>query len=388
MNTRKTSIRPRLARLGLSFALALALALLTWLVVLAAYIRIEGNPIDIEAENDGQMGVWYNNTQQYFGQFAKGSFLFLNGTSLDFDFGNAPAKTCNATYQFTPVTHTLLTTGTVRTVFDAGSYARITQIVEYANGEDFYKITWRIVNTSTQTFTDTRFIHGGDTYFGGYDSARGRWNESAGMIYQYNPDRADVSGIMGLYGADTSPPAHYYEGDFSSNWHEMCSGRLSDSFNTNNIDSGYSLEWDRASLAPGEEWVIVAYEKWTPAGLVQVIAPAGQSGGPEDDFEYPFTILSLESSEDTFSLTATSSLNWDVSIQGSNPITVAAGDTELVTVTVSPNGACGCDTLVLTATSTTSPTVTNFDSLATTVGGHKIYLPLILRERGLVMPNG
>jgi len=367
MIIRKPHPLSSLGRLGLALALALVLTLLTSPVVLAAYLQIDGDPLDIEAEDDGQMAVYYEGQYQYYGIYAKGSFLFLNGTDLDFDFGSGPAKSCDATYQFTPVSHTQTDDWTLETVFDAATTGvRITQIVEYINGNKYYKITWQLANTGSETYTDNRFIHGGDTYFAGYDSSRGNWDSALGMVYLTNPDMA-VAGIMGLYAAPSSPADHYFEGGYSNNWQEMCSGRLPDTVDTSYIDAGYSLEWDRATLAPGDEWVIVAYEKWTEAGFVQVFAPPGQSGDPGDVFAYNFTLQNLQTFEDTFDLVATSSESWGVSLPGGDNVTIAAGATETVGVTLNPGGACGVDTLTLTATSQTASNVTNSDSVNTDI---------------------
>ena len=357
----------------------------TFSLVLAAYVRIEGDPIAIEVEDDGQMGVWFKGRSQYY-RYARGSFLFLNGTSLDYDFGSAPGKRCDATNQFTPVSNTLVDPWTIETVFEAdGGNVRVTQITEYINGNSYYKITWTIENVGTQSYTDNRFLHGGDNTFGGSDSAKGHWDPNLRMVYLTNPDPS-IDGIMGFYGGTESPADHYYEGSYSSNWRELCSGDLPDTVNPDLHDANYSLEWDKTTLAPGDIWTIVAYEKWTEAGFVQVLTPPGQSGNPTDVFTYTFTIHNLQAFQDTFDLSAISSEGWSVSLPDGNTVTVGADANASVTVELSPEGACGVDTLPLTATSQTDSNVTNNDSVQTNVACPSPEIDIL--GNGQSIPNG
>ncbi len=50
---------------------------------------------------------------------------------------------------------------------------QFTQRLSYVNGDRSFRKTWTIANGGSTTFNDLRFFHGGGTYFGGSDSARG-----------------------------------------------------------------------------------------------------------------------------------------------------------------------------------------------------------------------
>ena len=208
------------------------------------------------------------------------------------------------------------------------------------------------------------FITLGDTYFGGIDSSNGHYDSGLDMIYLTN---SGVTGIMGLLGTPTSPIDHYMEDYYGSSGvrDAMCSGNhLPDTVNPSYVDAGYAVEWDRATLAPGQTWEIEAIEKWTAAGDVQVIAPAGQSGNVGDTFDYSFSVQNLQGAQDTFDLSTSSSQGWTVSLPGGSTVTIAAGSSETVLVRVTATSV-GTDLTTLTATSQSDPTITNDDSVTT-----------------------
>ena len=67
---------------------------------------------------------------------------------------------------FTGVSNTKPGTGRIDTVLGAGdSGVSITQKVEYTDGRGYHKMTWTITNNSSTTYTNCKFIHGGDAYF-------------------------------------------------------------------------------------------------------------------------------------------------------------------------------------------------------------------------------
>ncbi len=331
-----------------------------------AYLRIEGDPIDVEVEEDGQMGVWFEGQQEYYGTYAKGSMLFIDG--VGYDFGTGPAKSCTTPNQFTPVSHTQIDPWTIETVYDAGSSARVTQRTEYVNGRGYYKMTWRVLNTSGATLSNLALLHGGDTYFQGDDQGRTNWDPVLGMVYIFNQG---VSGVMGLYGDPSTPADHYYGGQYScsgGNWEYMVGGSLPDTVDQNYLDAGYSLEWDLTSLDAGEEWVVIGYEQFTAAGLVQVYAPIGQTGNPNQTFYYTFTIQNLQTVSDTFDLQAVSSNGWTVSLPNGVTITLGSFETGNVQVELTAGPTCPVtDTLTMTVTSQTDPGVTNSASVYTVI---------------------
>ena len=335
--------------------------------VSAATQSISGDPIDIEVEDSGLIIPYFDNWAsgyQYYSARAKNNVLWLNDGTEGYDTYNPSTANCSACTDFTPVSNSKPDAWTIVTVYDAGSTGiRITQTVSYMDGAKFYNITWSIENTGSSTYTDLMWQHGGDTYFGGMDYANGFYDPGLDMVYITN---AGVTGIMGLLGTPLSPIDHYYESTYSAVRSALNSGSsLPDTVDSSYLDAGYAVEWDRASLAPGETWVISAIEKWTTTGDVQVLAPAGQSGTVGDTFNYNFTVQNLQSSGDTFDLSTDSSEGWTINLPGGSAVTIAAGSSEVVQVQVTAT-TVGVDLTTLTATSQTDSGITNDGSVTTT----------------------
>ena len=343
---------------------------------------ISGDPIDVNVFPNGRIEPYYDNWEygyQYYAKMAcpngsgvqpmstgKGgnNVLWLNGASTGFDVvDNSIAGGCSACTYFTTISNSKPDAWTIETVYDAGSTGvRITQRVEYVNGTKYYRMKWSIENTGSSTYTDLRFMHGGNTYFGGLNSSNGHYDSGLDMVYLTN---SGVTGIMGLLGTPSSPIDHYYEDYYESVKTAICSGaHLPDTVNPSYLDAGYAVEWDRATLAPGQTWEIESVEKWTSTGDVQVFAPAGHSGYVGDTFDYSFTVQNLQSSSDTFNLSTSSSQGWPVSLPDGSTVTIGAGSSETVLVRVTATSV-GTDLTTLTATSQLEPDVTNDDSVTT-----------------------
>ncbi len=272
--------------------------------------------------------------------------------------------------EFTPVSHEKDGDWVIRTVYDAGSSGiRITQTIDYTDGSAYYRKSWTLENESDEkTYTDLRFIHGGDAYFGGYDSSLGHWDPSLRMVYLTNPDMG-ISGIMGFYGAASSPADNYFEGRYYDVYDNIVGGQLPDSVRDDYHDSGYALQWNRASLAPGESWTIVSYEKWTEAGFVQVFAPSDGEGSPGDTISYLFTVSNEQSDDTLFNFSAVSVSGWDVVLPVTS-LTIPAGEAANVEVklTVAADAVVGAeDILTLIAVAADDESVTNADSVTTVV---------------------
>ncbi len=376
---RSTSLSGRSKISGVVLALV---ALLALPAARGGFLSIQGHPLEIRADEYGTMGVlrWQNGllVQQYYNIDAKGSALFLDGASIASQYGGGDSTFqmwTNANHRFVPVSHQKLDDWTIQTVFDADATGvRIKQTISYVEGSLYYTLKWEVTNNGTTTFNDVRFIHGGDTYFAGDDDSQGHWDPTLRMVYLTNPDPG-ITGIMGLYGALDSPADHYNESFYGTNEEVALSGQLPDEVDPSYHDAGYALQWNRASLAPGDTWTITAFEKWTEAGFVQVLAPPDQPVSPGTTVDYLFTIQNFQSTADTFNLTAASSSGWDVNFaslvrDAAATVTVDAGAGQQVAVQVTipagtPSGTQ--DTLTVTATSQNDPTVFNQDSVISTV---------------------
>ena len=345
----------------------------SYLGAVESYDVINGVPLEIAVGEKGTLGVTVNDTAQYFAGDCWGSILFV-------EYGNiALQQKFISTYfsswhgdsspVFTPVSIEQVSDYEIDVVFDAAeSGIRISQNIVYEDGERYYRKTWNISNIGETTYSNLRFFHGGDTTFGGIDSSNGHYDDILNMVYLTNPDPS-VDGIMGFYAHPNSPANHYQEGNYSTVSGNMLLGSLPDSVNTEYHDAGYGLQWNRSSLAPGETWTIEAFEKWTEAGFVQVIAPAGESASAGTDLIYNFLVQNMDEDPASFDLAAQSSNGWTVSVDPST-VNIPGGASELVDVTLSfPGDALHgtTDTLELTATSQADPGVTNSDSVTSTV---------------------
>jgi hypothetical protein len=333
----------------------------------AATQSIVGDPLEIYCDDTGQMALWFYQSgspvYQYYGENSWGSVIMFDDNATTKKYADPYHQEYDQTgvTVFTGVSNTKPNDWAVDTVMDAGdSGVRVSQNVQYTDSRSYYKMTWTITNQSDKTYQNCKFFHGGDAYFGGDDRSQSYWDANLGMVYMRNPD---VSGIMGFYGGLGSPADRYYGGSYYTGCQQAIAGELANTVDPTFVDSGYHLQWNRASLAPGEAWVITAYEKWTEAGDVQVMAPAEQTASGET-VDLSFIVQNFQVGSDTFDLTASSGLGWAISFPGGNTVTLAAGESATVTVRVAlPAGSNGLtDTVTLTATSHAVPSITNSDS--------------------------
>ena len=344
-------------------------------IAYAENLEIIGNPLKLRAENEGTISAFRFEVDhwqhQYYSEDWWGSVLVLDAGSESPRFFNSYSDgRFNRATVFVPVSHEKPDDWTIRTVYNAGDTGvQITQTISYTNGNSYYRKSWEIKNNSNErTYNNVRFLHGGDAYFAGDDYSEGHWDPGLRMVYLTN-ENMGKTGIMGFYGASYTPADHYFEGYYSDVLGNMAAGQLPDTVNSNYVDSGYALQWNRNSLAPGETWSIVSYEKWTEAGFVQVLAPSNGEGEPGETVRYVFTVANEQSEEATYNLKAVSASGWDVQL-ANTALTIAAGEsaTAIVEVTVPRDAVVGAeDTLTLTATDANDENIYNSDSVSTKV---------------------
>jgi hypothetical protein len=253
----------------------------------------------------------------------------------------------------------------------------LTQTV-WVTGGTYIKMAWSIANQGSSTFSDLRFINGEDTYFAGSDEGAGFWSDSQRMVYVRNVS-GGTNGLMGFYTDAANTPDMYHEGYYGDNYDMMLTGALDNAVDPDiTVDSGYSLGWTRATLAPGATWTIEAYEKFVYSQDVQVVAPSEQTANPGDEVLYTFTISYFGTSAPTYDLTAVSEHGWPVVIRDSfNKSTISsvgfdgAGEvTVIVAVSVPSDAGPGTrDLLTLTATDDTGEGDTSSDSTTTVIPG-------------------
>lgn len=348
-------------------------------------LQIDGDPLDIYCYETGQMALWYQGVYQYFSEDSWGSVLMFDDgeTTLKYaDPYHAGFVEEGEVTVFTGISNTQTSDWRIDTVMGAGdSGVSITRTVQYTNGNSYYKMTWSITNGGGTTYTNCKFIHGGDAYFGGDDAAQSYWDPNLGMVYLRNPG---LSGLMGFYGGLGSAAGRYYGGEYYTGVEQAIAGELGNTVDSNFIDAGYHLQWNRATLAPGQTWVITAYEKWTEAGDVQVLAPSEQTGAAGDTLDLSFLVQNFQGSTDTFDLIAVSENGWSISLPYGDTVTLDSGESTYVTVRVVLPGGEGAtdDTITLTATSQADAEVTNSDSVAITRTYESGSLVVTGREHG------
>lgn len=296
----------------------------------AAIQQIDGNPVQIKIADNASPAILVKApgsstyTAQYWGQWAWGSVVWLNGADItqQYDSGYISSTL------FTPVSNSKTvvgTTSTITTVVDLGiSGVRLTQQFTYVDGERTVAKQWTFVNTGATTYNDLRFFHGGDASFGGLDSAYGFYNAANTRVYLRNADYTDW-GLMAFYANPATPASRYFEGYFATGKTQAgTDAQLGNTVDAIYQDAGYYLQWNRASLAPGEIWTIQAAENWTAPGALQVLAPANQEVTAGSALDLFFTVQNLADAPIEVALSAGDSAGWGASISGSAAQTIAA----------------------------------------------------------------
>jgi hypothetical protein len=267
---------------------------------------------------------------------------------------------------FAPVSNTISQDGstivTVSTV-DNGNVT-ITQTVSYINGTQQYQHTWVVTNNGTTTYSNVALRYGGDTYFANSDEAVGYWDATLGFLYCTDPN---VSGLMGMYGAPSTPATNYYEDGYSNVWSalENATSALPNTVNPLFIDNGMGLEWEEGTLVPNGSFTVTVIEEWTAAGAVQVLPPQAQSIYPGQQLSLPFTVQNLESVSDTFLITTATT--GGVTGSTTNSVQIGANATATVSVsTVAGTPVGSTATVTVTATSQSTTSITNQGTVALT----------------------
>lgn len=286
--------------------------------------------------------------EQYYATSAWGTVVWLDGASYGSGY-------VSGTTIFTPVSNTLeMIAGGARitTVLALGdSGVRLTQTFTLMDGERVITKDWSLSNESESSYSSIRLYHGGDTYFGGEDSASGYYDAAKSMVYIRNSLFADW-GIMGFYSNPGTPADHYFEGQYSTgNNYARTGADLPDTVNGAFLDAGYYLQWKKSELASGQRWDIQAYEIWTPGGAIQILGPGRQNVLANTTVTLPFTIRNLSQVPQDVALSASCDQGWDVAILGDETPSVGATEVTEVFVRVSvPAGADGSAVVTLNAT--------------------------------------
>jgi hypothetical protein len=326
---------------------------------------IAGDPLEIHVDNNMEVKVYRDEAGAFNRQYYAYYDTFLRLAS---DQGNGPVPVVYSANQsnVTPVSNTAPDASTIVTSVTTADAVTITQTVAYTTGQQTYRHTWVVSNGGSTTYTGVALRYGGDTYFANSDAASGFYDATQGMVYCTN---SAAAGLMGMLGGLNSPATHYYEDGYSSVWSALAGAAdLPDTVNSTFLDNGTALQWDVGTLAPGGSFTVVCIEKWTAAGLVQVIAPQQRAAGVGDVVGLDFSIQNLESVDDTFTFAVT----FSAGLSGATPapLLVRANSTGTVhiDVTVGPAAQDTVATVTLVATSTGTGSLVNQDSARLVIG--------------------
>jgi hypothetical protein len=234
---------------------------------------------------------------------------------------------------------------------DSGAI-RIVHSLVYTDGEQVVRHQWQVTNTTSDTtYQNLAVRYGGDTFFGGFDEARGYYDAATGFVYCANPDNG-VTGLMGMQPGADSPADSYFDDDFETVVADMGDvADLPNSVNATFVDNGMALEWRRATLAPGGTFTITLYEKWTASGGIQVLAPVASNMQTAAQRTFLFRVQNLLTTSEDLNVGVNAPPGW-LAAQPTTPITVAAGGITDVPVdlTVPSDAVLGAYSIVVTVT--------------------------------------
>lgn len=374
----------RMIFLFLSVAASLILILSqSFAVSAAAWTRQEslggqaGDPLRVDVYDNGSLGLFFlqhddpadpdspaSFVSQYYADTAWGSCLFLTDGSANCRFSSdyaayydefSPEGTICETFSPGEMTRAGQTVSTAWTLYDGD--LQLVQTIACNPGSHACEKTFTVTNLSARTFTALKFIHGGDTFFGGSDCSRSYWNDLTRTVYLKNVNTTGF-GLMSFSGSLATPPDRYFAGDSRAGNLYAAAGELPNTVDEAYLDAGYQLQWNKTELAAGESWTIAACEQVTEPGDVQILAPAGQNAARGGVASYDFVVQNFSAAEAVFNLAVQSGQDWPVQIQGDAAIALAGGASRIVRVIAAIPADAGIgadDILTLTAVQADNP---------------------------------
>ena|GEM_PF-2675419 len=219
---------------------------------------VSGTPLSFSVNDDTSTAMYYNGVQQFYGRYAEGVFIWVNG--MVYGPGQVPAgQTTNA---YTWVSNSLSGTGTsgdpwkATTIVNVGNTGlRLQQEIKYVNGDSYVTYSWRVSNATSNTISYTLF-HAADLYTQNSDFGYGYYGASTGAIGGYNSSHSFYQ-----YFHPITSGSHYFEGYYSDTWQRIgsISGQgagFNDSYRPNDyIDNSAGLQWNRTLAANGVDLI-------------------------------------------------------------------------------------------------------------------------------------
>jgi len=369
---------------------------------------IDSYPIQLLVDGTGGMWISYDNIPQYqfpsfvFSQIEDGpdinngfdtklSHLFLN---IEYDANSLGKSIPNPSTpeEFTFVSNTLSPDSlTIITHFKSDeSDVDIVQRTIYNPGDNYYTLQWEITNNSNESFTNCSWVHGGRSFFIG----KGDFYPGNNMVFikktditdypfitkNTNDDEIESRGIMGLYGDVTTPIDHFYEGHFEDNFDQMESGILTDNLIMDTTQAGYSVQWNKTSLSPGETWTIIGYEMFSNSDVVLSV-PLYQNADRNETKEIKVAIQNLFLEDDLFDNALNKTTSNDYSIYNLSAETYHGWDVNVIPSTIEL-GYFETDTFIVEITTPYNPTSSIEDFVV--IAEHKDYSSIEDYKLGLL----
>ncbi len=210
-------------------------------------VTIPGNPISVIVRPSGSYAVYRNGIQQFYGAYAEGVYLWVNGQV----WGPEQVPAGRAVNMYTQVSSVLTGSGTgadpwkVTNVLDVGSTGlRLTQEVRYVDGQEFIRNDWTLCNTGNVSYTNIHLFHAADLWTDNNDYGYGYYDAPTGAIGGYNQTHTLYQIFIPI-----TPALHYEEDGYSTIWSDI--GDMTapgpgfhDTYRPNDyIDNGAGLEW-------------------------------------------------------------------------------------------------------------------------------------------------
>lgn len=244
--------------------------------------------------------------------------------------------------------------------------------VDYPKNADYIIYRWDIKNLSPNQLPGLRFFTGGDTYSYGSDDGVGYWDAATNTIGVSKNDGGTPVTVF-IQGA-TTPYAwdsrHYF--NITSSVTSATNPFLTKTVDQTVHDNGVALEWRTGTLAVGGTWTIESYEKYSNKVItnLEVKAPLQQTISPGTTINIIFTVTNKSTAAISNIIPSTlidlAASGWTVSTSAT-PISLAAGETKNITVSVTCPTNAATETVAKVTTTATAGTVTANDIAYITV---------------------
>jgi hypothetical protein len=210
-------------------------------------VTIPGSPLSVVVRPSGSYAVYRNNIQQFYGGYAEGPYLWVNGAV----WGPEQVPAGNAVNMYTPISSVLTGSGTagdpwlVTNVLEVGNTGlRLTQETRYVNGQEFIRNDWTLCNTGNTSYTNIHLFHAADLWTDNNDFGYGYYDAATGAVGGYN----QAMTLFQIF-VPITRPARYEEDFYGTIWGDIGSTSgpgpgLHNTYRPNDyIDNGAALEW-------------------------------------------------------------------------------------------------------------------------------------------------